>query len=58
MHDIDIIAFDSQHRACLFTFNVILFRNPVRVLFNFKSNYVESIAMKYPKITLHVQNLY
>lgn len=55
MHDIDILAFDSQHRVCLFTFNVILFRNPVWALFNLKSNYAKFIKIKYLKIALCVK---
>lgn len=55
IHDIDILAFDSQHRLYLFTFKVILLRNSVWILFNLKSNYVKFIATKYPKIALRVK---
>lgn len=46
MPGIDILSFDSQHKVCLVTFNIMIFRTFVQVLIHFKSNNVEPICDK------------
>lgn len=43
MHGIDILAFDSQRRVCVVTFNIMLFRTFAQVLLHLKSNNINSI---------------